>query len=805
MRKLLILRGPPGAGKSTLINQLGLSEYALSSDAIRLVLGAPELTPAGNITVSQTQNDRVFALFNQWMEERMGRGETLVLDAMFTRARDLNEPLELAGQYGYQVRVLDLSTVPAARVRAQNAGRTETRRLNDYRMEEMLEDFRQPYSPKASVIAWSDDGAHLDAVREFLAVPVRDLTHAQAVIFIGDLQGCLSPLIAPGGVLENGFDPDIHYIFMGDFFDRGPENAQVMRFLLDQAVDRRNVDFIFGNHETHPMRWSRGMKAVSEEFATRTLPQFLAAGITPDDARRLVDRCVDAMIVRYGDKQVLVTHAGLPTVPAELHLLSTHQLTHGTGFWEDPIDAQFERQAPPGWWQVHGHRNHGGQKVIASANSINLEDSVEHGGCLRAARLDASGWTPIEMRNTVFLPWRDRLRRRKEWSPPWMSEPSNTRLPEATLSLMREHAGVLEKASQSYPHVASLNFTRQVFFDKGWDDVVVKARGLFFDKDTLEVVSRGYDKFFNIGERSDTTLDALAQTLVFPVTLFVKENGYLGNIGFDARRDELFVATKSTPDGEFSGWFREILDATTTPDVREKLRRFLRDMEACMTFEVIDPVRDPHMIEYAQSKLILLDVFHRASDNRRLSYDDLVRVGDKFGLPIKRRGIQFNDMKSLRGFLAAAEDNLAYRYRGEDIEGFVIEDKAGFMTKLKLPHYAFWKRMRSTKDRIVRLRDQVDEFKARPNPQRAAQAVEEAEHRLELTARRDDHPLAQAFARWCLDQPVATLKQDIIALRKQFQSEVADDPTWWSTPWKAFGEDGAPAQTPVKKAPRVPR
>ena len=36
-----------------------------------------------------------------------------------------------------------------------------------------------------------------------------------------------------------------------------------------------------------------------------------------------------------------------------------------------------------------------------------------------------------------------------------------------------------------------------------------------------------------------------------------------------------------------------------------------------------------------------------------------------------------------------------YEYHGREIEGFVIEDSAGKMLKLKLAYYNFWKFMRA--------------------------------------------------------------------------------------------------------------
>lgn len=43
-----------------------------------------------------------------------------------------------------------------------------------------------------------------------------------------------------------------------------------------------------------------------------------------------------------------------------------------------------------------------------------------------------------------------------------------------------------------------------------------------------------------------------------------------------------------------------------------------------------------------------------------------------------------------------------YEYNGRVIEGFVIEDSTGYMTKLKLAYYNFWKFMRTISHEAIR-------------------------------------------------------------------------------------------------------
>ena len=792
MRRLVITRGAPGSGKTRALGLLGLAGHALSMDQLRSAVTGSELTSDGRMILAQSHNDRVAYLFREMAEQRMSRGETLALDATFTSSGDFKPFLALARRFGYQVLVLDFANAPEALARAYNDVRPEHSQVPEPSMKRMFEALKNPFvlPEEVRVVPWDAQEQHLSVARAWLEVPLEDVSHWERLTFIGDLQSCIGPLTGPGGLLEHGFDPSTRYYFMGDFFDRGPDHAAVMAFLLD-ALALPNVSAVFGNHETHLRRWAGGEPQVSPEFSQATLPALKAAGYTSEHAQRLLDACHDAHTLVWRGQKILLTHAGLPTVK-DLHLVSLDQLTHGTGHWEDPIDQQFDRLAPEGWVQVHGHRNHGTQPIQASARSFNLEGGVEHGGAMRAVTLDVNGWTPAEAVNDRVVPYRERVprsaRATAEWRPSWMNAPIDTRFPETDLATLRAHTGVREKSPVSAPHVTSFNFTRDVFFDASWDEVVVKARGLFVNRDTREVVARGYDKFFNVGERPETQIDALKANLAWPVTAFVKENGFLGNLGFDATTQRLFVASKSTSDGDFAAWFQEIFNATVPAHQQEKIRRFLRDFESSMVFEVIDPVRDPHMIDYDGPSLVLLDVFHRSATTRKLPYEDLVRVGQKLGLSVKERAMALPNAAALEGFLKRAGTDLSFRYRGRDVEGFVLEDAKGFQTKIKLPHYALWKRLRSLKDRLARLRDQKAELevKAVAQPERTKQALFEVDRKIRLTLAKDPHPLFQAFGDWCQSQPRERLSLDVLALRQAFRQEVTEDPTWLTTPWLAF-------------------
>lgn len=851
MRKLILTRGAPGSGKSTILRQAGLGPFTLSMDVIRLLHSAPVMNIDGQMMVDQSKNPLVAEQLKKLIRARMERGELVAADNTMPLQKDFDAFYEMAKELRYEVAVVDLSTMPVEEAHRRNQSRHAHEQVparaverNHGQANQYPVDFKD-----ARVFSWDPSETLAEQLTQWLEVPLVDFSHYRKVVHIGDLQGCCDVLIGPGGPLEFGFEDDVAYVFAGDFVDRGLENGRLIKWLVENAVHRSNVYFMWGNHEDHLDRWSKDLPAVSVEFKERTLPQLEAAGVTKADAKAICDKALEVLPYVWNGQKVIVTHAGLANVPARFEAISLFQYSHGTGQWEDPVDAQFERNSDPSWIQVHGHRNHGGVEVQASPRSFNLEDDVEFGGHLRTVTLDAQGWTPATYRNEIFMAWRDRPVRPlkkgvvlplSKQRPSWMDRDNETRMDDHVLASMTQHSGVRQRTSQRAPHVVSLNFTKDVFFDASWDDVLVKARGLFINKTTQEVVARGYEKFFNVGERPDTQMAALKQSLVFPVAAYVKENGYLGNLGYDAETQSLFVASKATPDGMFADWFREIFEATVAPAQQERIRRWLRDNEASMVFEVIDPVRDPHMIDYDRAKLVLLDIFHRSSTPEKLDYDHLQAVGESFGLEVKRRAMLLPTPQALEGWHAKVTSDLSWRYQGrEDIEGVVIEDAAGYQTKVKLPHYAFWKRMRSAKERLAkvlvrkealdlseeqrlmgeekRLLGEIADQKAivkghkgqgpdaeaakiqqrllAPELKKVTQALYNRERLEDVLAEidgivaRDPHPLAEAFLTWAAQQPAERIRDDsILQLRSRFSEEVSPDPALWQVPWVAFAD-----------------
>ena len=234
-----------------------------------------------------------------------------------------------------------------------------------------------------------------------------------------------------------------------------------------------------------------------------------------------------------------------------------------------------------------------------------------------------------------------------------------------------------------------------------WDEQTTKARGLYIDTFKGRVAARAYDKFFNINERPETKFDMLQHKLQFPVTAYVKENGFLGIVSYDEYNDDLFIASKSSVEGPFAGWLKDMIYEKVTPENIDKMKQLARDNNVSFVFECVDMKHDPHIIEYPESNLYLLDIVYNQMNFAKYDYDVMCDTAHQLGLTPKEKARELATWQEFYDwYYEIMEDD--YEYNGRVIEGFVIEDSTGYMTKLKLAYYNFWKFMRTISHEAIR-------------------------------------------------------------------------------------------------------
>lgn len=244
--------------------------------------------------------------------------------------------------------------------------------------------------------------------------------------------------------------------------------------------------------------------------------------------------------------------------------------------------------------------------------------------------------------------------------------------------------------------VVSLNFTRDAFQDGVWNDETIKARGLFINKVTGDIVARSYNKFFQYDETQETK-DYVDNNLVYPLYISKKFNGFLGILS--VYNNNFFIATKSTNDGEYCDYFKNILNNTIFKNKQETKELFntLKENNCSVVFEVMDMENDQHIV-YENNPLALLDFIPNSLDLNGIDKD--VELSETLKNKINLKSIviaknkKINSKEELDKFLQDMEEN--------EFEGAVITDSNGFMWKFKTNFYRFWKTERNQLERILR-------------------------------------------------------------------------------------------------------
>ena len=684
MRTLIITRGAPGAGKSSWIEQNGLLPYTLSPDILRVMCSSRELQADGRFAVARntaTENQTWKVLFNL-LEYRLSRGELTVIDATASKTKDIQQYKELAEQYRYRTYVVDFTDVPLETCLKQNKQRHPDKWVPEDSIRNIYARFaNQPVPSRVEVIK-------PDELDKILEKPI-DLSNYKKVVFIGDIHGCYDTLMQYPD-FKNGLDPEVSYIFTGDYVDRGNQNAETMHFLYS-IMDKPNVCLLEGNHERWIRDYGNSVPAGSKEFEEKTKIQLQIGNFTQKQARMFYRKLRQFSHFTYNGIEVLACHGGVPHMNTNLVYVPTQAFIHGVGSYADyqTIAETWMGETAENQFLVHGHRNTGKDPIQIADRVFNLEDGVEFGGSLRIAELNSDlTWNTIELEDCQ--PITEELN----------TEQRAVETVEDAVAYLRNNKFVNEK--QLGNDISSFNFTREAFYSANWNRQTVLARGLFIDTKENKIMARSYEKFFKINEVRETELASLKSRLQFPVRAYVKENGFLAIVSYDYKNDDLFIASKSTNKGDYVEYIKAQLEP-----YKENILKYLKyyheiNSDLTLVFECIDIEKDPHIIKYEKSKLVLLDAIYNTLEFKTVPYDNLVDFAKtKIGCPVKELAYEFKSWEDFRDLYMEVQDE-DYQYNGNYIEGFVFVDSNGFMTKCKTGYYNFWKFMRGVADSTLR-------------------------------------------------------------------------------------------------------
>lgn len=676
MRKLIILRGASGCGKSTFIKNNDLENYTLSTDTIRLMFSSPELGIDYKESIPQFNNKKVWELLYTLLEERMKKGEFTIVDAVHAYADEsFSIYKKLAEKYRYRLYVLDFTDIPKEEVYERNKGREIYRQVPESSIDRVFKAFEKERISTAFKVIKPEN------FNEIINTTPRDLNGYEKVHIIGDIHGSATALKTY--FIKYPISEKDYYIFCGDYFDRGIENYQTFKF-LSKLMLNKNMTFLIGNHEDKLYKYACDDEFKMDYDIKNTIEEFEMNHLKKSEIRRFIKNLSQLALITFKDKTYLITHGGLPYIPNKsLDFYSTNSFVYGIDKYETDIDKiynEFMQTANNKIYQVHGHRNFYKNKFDKYEYSINLEGDIEHGGNLRILTLTNNNYKYTEIKNTVY-------------NPNLIEETNIYNLVEN----LRNNKYVFEKDLGN--NISSFNFTKEAFYNKMWDKETTKARGLFIDTKNYKIVARSYNKFFKVDERKETTSDSLKENLIFPVNFYLKYNGFLGILS--VYNDELFFASKSTNAGDYVEYFKNIFYKKYSNKQIEVLKDKLTKENLSAVFEVIDPFNDPHIIEYQEENLVLLDLIKNTTNFEKISYPDLQIFAQNNNISVKELAYAASNIDE---FMSIYDKITApnYKYKDSYIEGFVIEDANAFMVKTKTVYYDKWKYLRNKMENALK-------------------------------------------------------------------------------------------------------
>lgn len=810
MRTLLLLRGAPGAGKSTWIEENNLQNYTLEADKFRQLTSNPVLGLSGELHITQDNDRLAWDLLFQALESRMHRGDFTIVDATHSSEAMFSKYRGLVEKYRYKVYYKNFD-VSLEELEHRNLTRPEHKRvpLDAVKRIKALIDNTKP----------SSFASEINDISEIINYWTEDLTEKyENVKIIGDIQGCYSVLEEAIG---SELDPNTKYIFAGDLLDRGIENKEVLDFMLS-IYTKPNVVLIEGNHDTHLRNWAMdswdlrksGKPHIPHEFEFKTLPQLLCQKAkseftigtyekdeilyyTVDDKPTLIQ----AWTTKYTDiesPESIITEPHLKYKDGTLWLkpYKTSKTEMDTGITVNRIDAeqlkskvrQFVRRFRLAYaFEFHGQKyfvNHGGISALPDMATISGDQLIRGVGAYEH-QIDES--------------WEQSYLANKTQNFTQVHGHRHTASTEHSICLEDdvEYGGNLVVLEISKDGHEIKKFKNKVFKVPTESDFERERKAWIEDTQNPITNKMIHDKYIKVKDLDDNLMSLnftekafykkkWTQNTITARGLFVdKTSGdikirsynkffnlnentdtsvrelkkkvayplmayekYNGFLGIASSINGVFtLASKSSTRGPFVEYFQEIFNSLTESE-KEQLKQLSETYNCSFTFEVMH-IEDRHIIDFDKNRLIILDAIPNSYEINGVTVDAEFSEKVLSQLDIKS---DFFSRKELVKEFHSIEDLMRYIHEHKHdrtSEGLVIEDQNGYMFKVKYEYYSELKRLRGIRDMV----------KAHYHTKNVTQYANNATQ--------------VAFAAWCKKQPFEKLKDGhIIDLFKEYEEQL---------------------------------
>ena len=683
------MRGAPGSGKSTFIEMYSLEKYTMCPDTLRIFYNNPTMSESGIPKIDQSNDNRVWELVYEMLENRMKSGDFTIIDATNSTYKNTKKFFDLAEKYEYEVYYYTMET-SLDNCLTNNGDRPIYKSVDKNIIERIFKSIEESPIPKGRPISKKE------LVADVVSDPECLDGKYDRVVVIGDVHSCNTAL----SKLSPGNDPKTKYIFLGDLFDRGIEHIDTLETIF-RIHNQENVTIVRGNHE----RWIRKFIQNEQDIPETSKNTFnsMLNKYEIKDLKRMLSSIYSRLKTFYkfsfNGKKFFCNHGGVPSIMKD-NEMSDSLLINGYGSYKTNIDELYEngigrRYYGKEYIQVHGHRGTPGTE-----HSISLEGGVEFGEYLKYLEITKDVVEIKSVKNDVFG------MTNKRGTPDFGPKTENE---EVNKMIKSPHV----KVKECDPNLYSINFNREAFQKGIWNEITLRARGLFVDRNTGEVKARSYNKFFDIQDAVNTGYE-----FKFPIYAYKKENGFLGIISIDSSTEEFIFASKSTTNGDHVDMIKDLFNKSFTIEMSNRLKNLLRENNCSMLVEVLHE-NDQHIIDRGwlgsyDNMIYILDFVENKLDigtgdiNPSFSasmfdeFKSYVLNGDKYpnGLKEKEFIKTIKSKEELDEFIMEVKNSFNSWIPRQYVEGVVFTDRSGKMFKCKTEYYSTWKRRRGIFDKI---------------------------------------------------------------------------------------------------------
>ena len=169
-------------------------------------------------------------------------------------------------------------------------------------------------------------------------------TSAPDIWMIGDIQGCVAPLLSLLSHPDIAGNPHARFWFAGDLVNRGPSSLQTLRHLM--SLEDRGL-FLLGNHDLHLLAVAAGIRGPGKNDTFQEV-------LTAPDAGDIIDWLRHRKLAHF-ELGHLMVHAGvLPkwTVKKTLSLAGEVEQALQSNNWQKSLQKMYGNE-PTRWKEGH--------------------------------------------------------------------------------------------------------------------------------------------------------------------------------------------------------------------------------------------------------------------------------------------------------------------------------------------------------------------------------------------------------------------------------------------------------------------